>query len=612
MEILELYLKHFGKFEEHRVELFPGVNIIYGGNETGKSTIHAFIRAMFFGIERSRGKAGKKDEYQLRQPWDNPAYFAGTMRVKYKENIYRIERNFYKNEKDVHLICESSGQEMPAGQQELSQLLAGMSEAAFRNTIFIPQAGCETDAGLAEELQRFMVNFQETRDGNLDVAKALDRLKGQKKKLEGQKKQEQELLDEKIARKQMEADYVKRELEQLSGRNEKKEEQESLGYAGTAEEEEHISGVDQEETRNIREEEGNRPARHSENGIYRRFLLWLNILLFLCGGLGLACGFFAWELGKKILLYAVGALFYVLFGMTCKYSIKMRKELFPKKEKPKQDEAELNMEENDGEQNDREQGKKNSNLSKLWKKITAISPDVEENIHGQGESGADWNWEETQYQKDRRREKNLSQSLNHYQDEMTEKPLQKEERLWKQEARQKEFQEKSVRLQVIQGEMEDLYSQREKLAAYDRETEAIDLAILRIRELSERIYREAGSEFGRKASEILTQLTEGRYTRIALDEKMQVRINTPSRLLYLSQVSYGTMNQIYFALRIAAGELLTYGESLPILLDEAFAMYDDERLEAALRWLDRSGRQVILFTCQQREKVILDRIRRRI
>ena len=62
MEIMELNIKHFGKFLEHKVNFQPGVNIIYGGNETGKSTIHAFIRAMFFGIERGRGKAGKKDE----------------------------------------------------------------------------------------------------------------------------------------------------------------------------------------------------------------------------------------------------------------------------------------------------------------------------------------------------------------------------------------------------------------------------------------------------------------------------------------------------------------------------------------------------------------------
>ena len=71
------------------------------------------------------------------------------------------------------------------------------------------------------------------------------------------------------------------------------------------------------------------------------------------------------------------------------------------------------------------------------------------------------------------------------------------------------------------------------------------------------------------------------------------------------------MQQIYFALRMAAGELLGEGIELPLILDETFALYDDERLEAALRWLKRSGRQVILFTCQKREREILRRLENR-
>lgn len=68
------------------------------------------------------------------------------------------------------------------------------------------------------------------------------------------------------------------------------------------------------------------------------------------------------------------------------------------------------------------------------------------------------------------------------------------------------------------------------------------------------------------------------------------------------------MQQIYFALRMAAAEMLGEGRLLPVILDETFALYDDARLEAALRWLRASGRQVILFTCQKREREILERI----
>ena len=87
-----------------------------------------------------------------------------------------------------------------------------------------------------------------------------------------------------------------------------------------------------------------------------------------------------------------------------------------------------------------------------------------------------------------------------------------------------------------------------------------------------------------------------------------MRIHTPSRVLGLHQVSGGTMQQIYFALRMAAAELLCGENRLPILLDEPFAFYDDARLEAALRWLKGCGRQVIIFTCQRREKEILQKI----
>jgi len=44
---------------------------------------------------------------------------------------------------------------------------------------------------------------------------------------------------------------------------------------------------------------------------------------------------------------------------------------------------------------------------------------------------------------------------------------------------------------------------------------------------------------------------------------------------------------------------------MPIILDDAFAMYDDKRLQRTLNWLHRSGRQVILFTCHKREEEYL-------
>ena len=52
MKITELYIKNFGRFSEQHFYIKDGVQVIYGENEYGKSTLQAFIRAMLFGMER--------------------------------------------------------------------------------------------------------------------------------------------------------------------------------------------------------------------------------------------------------------------------------------------------------------------------------------------------------------------------------------------------------------------------------------------------------------------------------------------------------------------------------------------------------------------------------
>ena len=137
---------------------------------------------------------------------------------------------------------------------------------------------------------------------------------------------------------------------------------------------------------------------------------------------------------------------------------------------------------------------------------------------------------------------------------------------------------------------------------------AIELARSRIQELSGNLYHESGADFAKEVSAILSVLTDGRYTRISLDEKNLIRLNTPDKLLSVDQVSYGTMQQVYFALRLASAGLLSGGSEVPILLDEPFAMYDEKRLERALRILAGSARQVILFSCQTRELDLLEKM----
>lgn len=54
----------------------------YGENESGKTTIHTFIKSMLFGLERGRGRASVNDTFSIYEPWENPNYYSGTLRFE--------------------------------------------------------------------------------------------------------------------------------------------------------------------------------------------------------------------------------------------------------------------------------------------------------------------------------------------------------------------------------------------------------------------------------------------------------------------------------------------------------------------------------------------------
>lgn len=512
MEIVELNLKHYGKFENHRLTLQPGINIIYGGNETGKTTIHSFVRSMFFGLNRARGKAARNDEYQVRQPWDTPGAFLGSMRVRENGEIYRIDRCFDRSAAPLQLVSETQAQESRNPQEDLNRLLGGISENVFLNTVFIRQAQSETDESLAEELRRYMVNSEQTMDADLDVTRALQLLRKKKKTFEQKKKQDDEQLEKQIEKKQEQAEQIRSELgffrEQLSHYEEQGKSPDISAWGMESGTSRRRSAVSEELL-----EDGDDDWDAEQTGRGKRLL---ELLLLIAGILAFAGAFVMPEVQWRIFMGSFAALF---FGMILIVHLLLR-----------------------------EPGQQSAQTSER-------SAEAEQN----------------------------RVRLN------------------------REIQKREAAYHKLQDDLEKLYQEHVRLDGADMEIAAVTLAIDRICELTSGIYAQSGSILNERASQILSELTEGRYNRIVLDELSEVRIHTPSRVLGLHQVSGGTMQQIYFALRMASAELLG-GSRLPIILDETFVLYDDERLEAALRWLQNSGRQVLLFTCQKREREILSRI----
>ena len=73
--------------QNRTLEFSDGIQLISGENESGKSTVHTFIRSMLFGMTRGRGRAAKNDVYSRYEPWENPASVSYTHLDVYKRQL---------------------------------------------------------------------------------------------------------------------------------------------------------------------------------------------------------------------------------------------------------------------------------------------------------------------------------------------------------------------------------------------------------------------------------------------------------------------------------------------------------------------------------------------
>ena len=139
--------------------------------------------------------------------------------------------------------------------------------------------------------------------------------------------------------------------------------------------------------------------------------------------------------------------------------------------------------------------------------------------------------------------------------------------------------------------------------------QALELAAQEITRISQSFYEDMQDELNAEISRYVSLFTAGAYDSVRLDEQGQLQILTEGREVRPELLSCGTLEQIYLALRLAVGKVVTKEEPLPILLDEAFAMYDDDRLAQTLQTLSTLQNQIFLFTCQKREVEMLKKMK---
>lgn len=200
-----------------------------------------------------------------------------------------------------------------------------------------------------------------------------------------------------------------------------------------------------------------------------------------------------------------------------------------------------------------------------------------------------------------------------FEDELTWSAQETENLLTQTAAEQHMLQQKLGQCQgqmETLGQAEQLEQEKAKAQARIADLELHYRALIRAQETlvqaTQELQRRFAPRISQRAQSLFGRLTGQRYNRLSLLQDLSVEAgaegeNTLRGTLWRSD---GTVDQLYLALRLAVAEELT--PDAPLILDDALVRFDDVRMRAALEILREAAdkKQVILFTCQSRERTV--------
>lgn len=180
MYFSKLLLKDFGKFHNREINLKPGVNVLYGTRNAGKSTVADFEYATLYGI--GTFPETENDDLAHHKPMDGRG-FSGKAYVIKEGDEYLVERSFSKHNMTTQVLNVKNGRVGKLKHKNsLYESLTGVDKKTFSDALYIRQ---QKDAGnAAEELNTFVTNLATTGSSNLDKRRALATLRDQKNALD--------------------------------------------------------------------------------------------------------------------------------------------------------------------------------------------------------------------------------------------------------------------------------------------------------------------------------------------------------------------------------------------------------------------------------------------
>ena len=637
MKIHKLKINAYGKLKDKEIQFKDHINVVYGKNEAGKSTILTFIVNMLYGI--SKNKNGKNySDFEKYKPWDAEE-FSGKLEYELNNHkIFEVFRDFKKknpqifNEKKEDIskqfnIDKSKGNEFFYEQTK-------MDEKLFLSTIVVNQEQVKLEKSEQNILIQKIANLVGTGEDNVSFKRAIDRInrrqleeigteRSREKPLNKLLRENQSLEEEKInleKYKNTKYEIEENKKNQLEKSSNLEIELEYLNQIKNIYEKEKIENEkikikekienENEQKINLNKKEildienGNKKIFEKNNEKINKLiknknklknkltiifviLILINILQFI---------FIKNIIFKYIFLLTLpmDLIFSILLLKNKKNKIKILEK------ENKNEEEKINNEKNNYLNENKILEKNNDELKN---EINKLKNNLNEKINQEIEK-----IKNNYLNKIKNTEIIKTNNLNEINQEIEKK--QKELNMINIKLHELDFDKENVEIKVdnLMEIEEKIVNNNEKIVNLKDLEKSMNLAKTLLEKAYEKMKNTVTPKFTENLSKNINEITDGKYTNVMVqDDKGLVVELENGNYVEANRLSVGTIDQLYLSLRLSMTEDLSK-EKMPIILDEAFAYYDTQRLENILTYLANTypDRQIILFTCTEREKNIFN------
>ena len=644
MKINKLKINSYGKLKEKEIDLKDGINIIYGKNEAGKSTLLNFIVDSVYGI--SKNKNGKEySNYERYMPWSGEDFSGRTEYELDNGNKYEVFRDFKKkNPKIFNENKEDISKEFNIDKTKGNEFFyeqTKVDEELFLSTLVVGQQ--EVKLGNKEQsiLVQKLANLVGTGEDNVSYKRAVDRINRRQldeigttksrekpinileRNIENLETEKQNLSKYQDSKYEIEENKnnLKDEIKELDNENnfvkeikilEEKEkiEKEKINIQENIKNEniEKINLLKQKRkeieknnshilANGVDNEKNSKRIEKEKKNLNKKVLI-LSILVILINVLQFV--FIKNRIINYIILLTIPAVLVYYFLQKNKLNKIIETE---NKENEKKQELinNINLEINGLEQ---QVEILNNNNLEIDNKLQELKNNLDLKINLEKEKIKNKYLDliESCKLNELLDLENIDFKLRNLQEELNNKNIE----LHKLELDQKNIEPKLDNLSKIE---EELVNNKEKMSTLQKN----NLSFMLAKQVLENAYinmkNSVTPKFTEELSKNISNITNGKYNNIRFNDEEGLIVEIENGdYIPASKLSVGTIDQLYLSLRLSMIEDLSK-ESMPIILDETFAYFDDERLENVLKYIDDKfkNHQVILLTCTKREKDILDK-----